>query len=68
MGSDRQTDRQIHWHSLTPFTGVFGFFLSVKFANSLVALLAGGQTLRCVKERGRERERESMIGFKVKAD
>ena len=36
----RQTDGQTN--SLTPYTGVCGFFLQVKFATSLLALLAGG--------------------------
>ena len=36
----RQSDRQTN--SLTPYTGVFGFFLSVKFATSLLTSLAGG--------------------------
>ena len=35
----RQTDRQTN--SLTPYTGVCGFFLQVKFATSLLASLAG---------------------------
>ena len=38
--TDRQTERQTN--SLTPFTGVWEFFLSVKFATSLLAWLAGG--------------------------
>ena len=29
-------------NSLTPYTGVCGFFISVKFATSLLASLAGG--------------------------
>ena len=37
---NRQTDGQTH--SLKPYTGVCGFFLQVKFAASLLALLAGG--------------------------
>ena len=36
----RRTDRQTN--SLTPYTGVCGFFLSIKFATSLLASLAGG--------------------------
>ena len=36
----RQTDRQTNY--LTSYTGVCGFCLSVKFATSLLALLAGG--------------------------
>ena len=36
-----QTDRQTN--SLTPHTGVCGFFLQVKSATSLLALLAVGQ-------------------------
>ena len=36
----RRTDRQIN--SLKPYTDVCGFFISVKFATSLLALLAGG--------------------------
>ena len=39
MGEKRQTDRQTD--SLTPYTGGCGFFLSVKFATSLLASLAG---------------------------
>ena len=35
-----QRDRRTN--SLTPYTGVCGFFLSVKFATSLLASLAGG--------------------------
>ena len=38
MTTDRQTN------SLTPYTGVCRFFLSVKFATSLLASLAGGLT------------------------
>ena len=38
--TDRMTDRQTN--SLSLFTGVCGFFLSVKFATSLLASLAGG--------------------------
>ena len=38
--TDRQTDRQTN--SKAPYTGVCGFFLSVKFATSLLASLAGG--------------------------
>ena len=38
--AERQTDRQTN--SLTPFMGVCGFFISVKFATFLLALLAGG--------------------------
>ena len=34
------TDRQTN--SLTPYTGVCGFFLQVKFATSLLTSLAGG--------------------------
>ena len=34
------TDRQTN--SMTPYTGVCGFFLSVKLAASLLASLAGG--------------------------
>ena len=34
------TDRQTNY--LTPYTGVCGFLLSVKFATSLLASLAGG--------------------------
>ena len=41
---NRQTDRQIN--SLTPFTRVCGFFLSVKFATSLLAWLAGDKIER----------------------
>ena len=37
---NRQTDRQKN--SLTPYTGVCGFFLQIKFATSLLASLAGG--------------------------
>ena len=37
--TDGQTDRQTN--SLTPYTGVCRFFLSVKFANSLLSSLAG---------------------------
>ena len=40
LTTDRQTD--IQTISLTPYTGVCGFFLSVKFATSLLASLAGG--------------------------
>ena len=36
---NRRTDRQTN--SLTPYTGVCRFFLSVKFANSLLSSLAG---------------------------
>ena len=35
-----KTDRQTN--SLTPYTGVCGFFLQVKFATSLLTSLAGG--------------------------
>ena len=35
----RHTDGQAN--SLTPYTGICGFFLSVKFATSLLALLPG---------------------------
>ena len=35
--ADRRTN------SLTPYPGVCGFFISVKFATSLLASLAGGQ-------------------------
>ena len=38
--TDRQTDRQTN--TLAPYTGVCGFFLSVKFATYLLASLAGG--------------------------
>ena len=38
LETDRQTDKQTN--SLTPFTGVCRFFLSVKFATFLLALLA----------------------------
>ena len=38
--TDRQTDRQTN--SLTTYMGVCGFFLSVKYATSLLALLARG--------------------------
>ena len=38
--TDRQTDKQTN--SLTPYTGVCGIFLSVKFATSLFSFLAGG--------------------------
>ena len=31
-------------NSLTPYTGVWGLFLQVKFANSLLALPAGEKT------------------------
>ena len=37
---NRQTNRRTN--SLTPYTGACGFFLSVKFATSQLALLAGG--------------------------
>ena len=37
--TDRQMDRQTN--SLTPFTALCGFVLQVKFATSLLALLAG---------------------------
>ena len=40
MGSKFVTDRRTI--SLTPYTGVCGFYLSVKFATSLLAWLAGG--------------------------
>ena len=43
--TDRQTDRQTN--SLTPYTGVCGFFLLVKFATSLLASLAGGLIIFC---------------------
>ena len=36
---NRETDRQTY--SLTPYTGGCVFFLSLKFATSLLALLAG---------------------------
>ena len=39
---NRQIDRQMD-NSLTPYMGVFGFFLSVKFATSLLALITGGK-------------------------
>ena len=39
----RWTDRQTNF--LTPYMGVCGFFLSVKFATSLLASLAGGYLL-----------------------
>ena len=38
--TDRQRDKQTN--SLTPYTGVCRFFISVKFAASLLALLEGG--------------------------
>ena len=41
----RQTDRQTN--SLTPHTGVCGFFLSVKFATSLLTTLAGELNKNC---------------------
>ena len=40
IGSNLVTDRQTN--SLTPCTGICGFFISVKFATSLLASLAGG--------------------------
>ena len=40
LTTDRQTDKQTN--SLTPYTRVCGFFLSVKFVTSLLASLAGG--------------------------
>ena len=42
---NRQTDKQTN--SLTPYTGVCGFFLSVKFSTSLLALLPGGLKFCC---------------------
>ena len=42
----RQTDRQTN--SLTPDTGVCGFFISVKFDTSLLASLAGGKRAKAV--------------------
>ena len=42
MGSKFVTDRQTN--TLTPYAGVCGFFLPVKFATSLLASLAGGLT------------------------
>ena len=44
----RQTDRQIN--SLTPYTGVCGFFLSIKYATSLLASLAGGFIIQIDKD------------------
>ena len=41
----RQTDRLTN--SLTPFTGVCGFFLQVEFATSLLALLADHRLCEC---------------------
>ena len=41
------TDRQTN--SLTPYTGVCGFFLQVKFATSLLTLFAGDKTLTSIK-------------------
>ena len=38
----RQAGRQRNY--MTPYTGVCGFFLSLKFATSLPNLLAGGLT------------------------
>ena len=43
--TDRQTDRQILRHHIR---GVCGFFLSVQFATSLVALLARGWHIQLV--------------------
>ena len=39
LGSNLVTDR--HTNSLTPYTGVCGFFLIVKFATSLCRLAGG---------------------------
>ena len=39
---DERSNNLGQTNSLTPYTGVCGFFLSVKFATSLLALLAGG--------------------------
>ena len=41
--TDRQTDRQTN--SLTPYMVGCVFFLSVKFANSLLALLTGDKPM-----------------------